>query len=139
VNIHQDLEELMNTVVQFAEKMLLQHAEFIPFGAAMKPNHEIVYVAGDDGNERPASSDIIKLLEASFQKCAQNEYYKATAIAYDVLLTIPETTTKSDAIVVALDHVDSLSTLVILPYSLKNGSLETGKPFAEKGKNIIFS
>jgi hypothetical protein len=133
-----DTEALMNAVLPFAERMLTQHGEFFPFGAAMKPNGEIVNVAGYDGRERPASNDLIELLNDGFCKDAKNGRYKATAVVYDVRVTLPNTTTKSDAIAVSLDHRDSYSVLVLLPYSLTGGTLRIGEPLAEKGEHKIF-
>ena len=133
-----DAEALMNAVLPFAEKMLTQHGEFFPFGGAMKPNGEIVNVAGYDGRERPPSENLISLLNEGFRKDAKSGRYKATAVVYDVRVTLPDTTTKSDAIAVALDHRDNYSTLVMFPYSLSNGPLQMGEPFAEKGDHKIF-
>lgn len=133
-----DTEALMNAVLPFAERMLTQHGEFFPFGGAMKPDGEIVNVAGYDGRERPTSNDLIELLGEGFRKDAKNGRYKATAIAYDVRVTLPNTTTSSDAIAVALDHRDNYSVLVLFPYTLTAGLLQLGEPFAEKGARNVF-
>ncbi len=69
-DIRQDIEELMNAMMPFAKKMLLEHSEFFPFGGAMKPDGEIVNVAGYDGREQPSSDDIINLLQQDLRKDA---------------------------------------------------------------------
>lgn len=131
-------ETLMNAVLPMAEKFLEQHGEFFPFGAAMKPSGEIVYVAGYDDRERPPSADIIKLLESVFAKAAVAKQYKATALVYDVKVTPPSSNKKSDAIAVALDHVDKYSVVVFFPYELVNGKLHLGAVFVWKGADLIF-
>ncbi|MEJ0037682.1 MAG: hypothetical protein WDO68_16680 [Gammaproteobacteria bacterium] len=128
----------MNTVVPFAEKMLSEHSEFFPYGAAMKPDGEIVSVAGYDGREQPPSQEIIDLLNAELRKDAALGLYKATAVVYDVRVVPPGSKTKSDAIAVALDHRDDYSVVVLFPYSISNGTPDIGAPFAEKGEHKIF-
>ena len=134
----EESETLMNTVLPMAEKLLEQHGEFFPFGAAMKPSGEIVDVTGYDGREHPPSADIIKLLESAFAKAAAAKQYKATALVYDVKVTPPSSNKKSDAIAVALDHVDKYSVVVFFPYELVNGKLHMGAVFAQKGADLIF-
>ncbi|MCC7643613.1 MULTISPECIES: hypothetical protein [unclassified Janthinobacterium] len=134
----EESETLMNAVLPMAEKLLEQHGEFFPFGAAMKPSGEIVDVAGYDGREHPPSADIIKLLESAFAKAAAAKQYKATALVYDVKVTPPSSNKKSDAIAVALDHVDKYSVVVFFPYELVNGKLQLGPVFAQKGAELIF-
>jgi hypothetical protein len=133
-----DSEALLNSLMPFAEKMLTQHGEFFPFGGAMKPDGEIVNVAGYDGRERPPSNDLIELLEEGFRKDAINGVYKATAVVYDVRMILPSTKTSSDAIAVALDHRDNYSVLILFPYTLTAGMLQIGEPFAEKGARNVF-
>jgi hypothetical protein len=53
MNAKADCEELMNAVLPFAEKMLGEQGEFFPYGGAMRPNGEIVSVAGYDGRGQP--------------------------------------------------------------------------------------
>src|ERR1700730_12802808 len=118
-----DAETLMNAVLPFAEKMLEQHSEFFPYGAAMKPNGEIVNVAGYDGQEQPPSNEIIELIKTELRKDAAKGQYKATAIVYDVRVVPPGKANKSDAIAVALDHRDNYSVIVMFPYSLSHGKV----------------
>lgn len=79
----------MNEVLPFAQQMLERHGEFIPYGGAMKPNGEIVSVAGYDGDEYPPSQDIIDLLKDAFRAAGRSGEYKATAIVFDVRVIPP--------------------------------------------------
>ena len=93
-----DCEALMNSVLPFAEQMLTTHREFVPFGGAMRPDRQLVSVAGYEGNEHPKSVEVIALLKEGLIAAAQNGEYKATAIVYDVRVKLPLLEEKSDAI-----------------------------------------
>jgi len=133
-----DVEELMNDMLPFGHEMLEQHGEFLPYGAATKTNGEIVSVASVDGDEHPRSQEVIANIKAAFQKAAEEHRYKATALFYDVTTVLPRTKEKSDAIAVALDHVDNVSITVFLPYELEGKRVVFGETFARRGQNEIF-
>ncbi len=133
-----DCESLMSAALPLAEKMLLSDKEFYPYGSAMKPNGEIVSVAGYDGRGHPSSADIIRLLKDGFIDGARTNKYKATALVYDVRVTLPSSEKKSDAIAVALNHRDNYSVIVFFPYQIDEGRLKIGDAFAQKGEADIF-
>ena len=133
-----EAEELMDEVLPFAQQMLERHSEFIPYGGAMKPNGEIVSVAGYDGDEYPASQDIINLLKGAFRAAGKSGEYKATAIVFGVRVVPPGSEETTDAIAVELDHKENYSVVVLFPYQLINGAVEFGQVFAGAGENGIF-
>ena len=135
----QDVEALMNEWVVFAKRMLSEHGEFHPYGAAMKFDGEIISIAGHTGEEMPPSQELIELLRIGFQQEAANGEYKATALFYDVRTTLPNSTQKTDAIAVALDHTDSYSAIVLHPYQIVNEQYVFGDLVAIKGENRVFS
>ena len=133
-----ECENLMNSALPFAEQMLREHGEFFPYGAALKGNGEMASVAGYDGREKPPSNDIIRMLKQSFVQGAKSGDYKATALVYNVKVTLPSSHQKSDAIVVSLNHRENYSVVVFFPYQLRNGELTVGEVFAEKGEADVF-
>lgn len=133
-----ECENLMNAALPFAEQMLQKRGEFFPYGATLKGNGEIAYTAGYDGREQPPSNDIISLLKQGFVQGAKQGQYKATALVYDVKVTLQSTGQKSDAIAVSLNHRDNYSVVVLFPYQLKNGKLTFGEVFAQKGESDVF-
>ena len=133
-----DVEALMNSALPFAEKMLTEHGEFFPFGEAMKPNGEIVSIGAQGKSDQPPSQDLIDILKRAFREAAETGEYKATAIVYDILTIPPGETDKTDAIAVALDHVDNYSVIVIFPYTLNGTSVTLSAPFAQRGDGDIF-
>jgi hypothetical protein len=134
-----DCEELMNAVLPFAEKMLGKHGEFFPYGGAMRPDGEIVSVAGYDGREHPPSLDIIRLIKDAFVQGAGERTYKATALVYDVRIALPGDGLKSDAIAVSLNHQDAYSVIVVFPYTLRGSKVVFGEATAEAGEADIFA
>jgi len=133
-----DCEKLMTATLPFAQKMLRQHGEFFPYGGALDKRGAVVAVGATDGREQPHSADIIRLLKDSFVQGAKAGKYRATALIYDVRVTLPSTGQKSDAIAVALDHRDHYSVVVMFPYQFTGGELTIGSPFAQKGEGDIF-
>jgi hypothetical protein len=134
----EDAELLMGTVLDIAEQLLAKNREFFPIGGGMKPNDEIVDFAAYDGREQPPSQDVIDMLRKGLQEGAIAGEYKATAIAYDVRATDPETGTKTDAIAIALDHRDDYSVVVFFPYAFAGDDLQFGTTFAQRGECKIF-
>lgn len=134
----QDVEALMNEWIVFAKRMLNEHGEFHPYGAAMKFDGEIVYIAGDTDDEMPPSQELIELLTSGFQQAAAKREYKATALFYDVRIMMPNSTEKTDAIAVALDHADAYSVIVFHPYKVVDGQFVFGELMANKGENRVF-
>ena len=139
MNAKADAEALLNVVMPFAEKMLAKHGEFYPYGAAMKPDGDIVSVAAYDGREQPPSADLIDLLRTELRRDAEKLLCKATAIVYDVRAVPPGGDSAGDAIAVALDHRDNYSVVVLFPYTIANNSVQIGEPFAERGEDAIFA
>lgn len=133
-----DCEELMQSLLPVAEKLLREFGEFYPFGGGMRPSGEIVQVSTYDGNEHPASVDKISDLKKVFVDAARNAEYKATGIVYDVRVFDPSTGEKSDAVACAVDHRDQYSVVVYLPYRIDAGELHFGTTFAQAGKADIF-
>jgi len=133
-----DCEALLSSVLPFAQQMLSAHGEFFPFGGAMKPDGKVVPVAGYDGTERPQSVDIISLMKSGLVEAARKGEYKATAIVFDVKVTLPSSGEKSNAIAVSLNHRDNYSIIVLFPYEIDNGNLSIGTAIAQRGVADIF-
>jgi hypothetical protein len=106
---------------------------------AMDTAGQLVPIAADSGSESPAPLDLIALLRAGLMDGARKGRYRATAVVYDIVTVVPTSGEKSDAIEVALDHLDGYSVVVRKPYRLNNGEIEYGEIFAEEGLGEIFT
>jgi len=127
--VESDLDELVNTLLPFAQKMLAEHGKFLPFGACMKHDGEVVAVAGgddDDGDddERPPSRRLIETITAALQAKAAEGGIRAAALCCDVHVRAGEGAPAADAICVRLDHASRAGVDVYVPYT----SRESGPP-----------
>jgi hypothetical protein len=132
-----DCEILMNAVLPFAMQLLERYGEFFPFGAAMSPDGNIIRMGTYDGREQPPSSDVIRQLKQGFVAGARSNDCKATALVYDVLVSLPDNR-KSDAIAIALDHRSAYSVIVLFPYSRDHQQLAIEPPVVQRGNAEIF-
>jgi hypothetical protein len=132
-------EALMNAALPFAERMLKDHGEFLPYGQAMDKAGKFISIGTSDGKEKPPSKDLIQILKNGFREGANAGKYKATALVYDVRVSLPGTGTKSDAIAVSLNHQDSYATIVFFAYRIERGVVIMGEVFAQQEENYTFS
>ena len=133
-----DCNRLLNAALPFAEQMLREHGEFLPFGAQMLPDGEIVSVAVDDGEDHSRSQNLIDAIQAAFKAGAADGEFVATALVYDVRVVPPGASEKTDAIALNLDHRANYSVTVFFPYALNDGEPEIGDAFASGGDYSIF-
>lgn len=133
----EESQELMDSVLPLAEKLLSEDGEFFPYGGAMTPDGKIVSVAAYDGDEHPPSSKLIDMLHKAFRTAAMNKEYKATALVYDVRVQLANGD-PSDALAIELDHEAGCSIVVLLPYALSKGQLHYGEISAQAGEGNIF-
>lgn len=132
--------ELMNTLLPFAEEMLAEYGEFLPFGGAIMKDGSIADFGADNGTEHSSSQSLISLLESAFVEGARTGDYRATAVVCDVRVVLPNQTEKTDAIAVRLDHMSGYSVEVMIPYErVADGSYTFGEMFAQEGEHKIFA
>ena len=74
-----DCDQLLNQSIDFAQQMLTEHGEFIPFGGTMNHDGELIHVGTDLETEHPKSSDVIDVLVDSFREGAVLGKHRATA------------------------------------------------------------
>ena len=113
---HPDLNQLLNSLLPFAKRMLAEHGEFYPFGSTMKPNGEIVAVGAYDGDEHPPSQNLIDFMTQAFSQQAKTGQLRAAAICYDVRTIPPGQTEKCDAVCASLEHQSGEAVNVFVPY-----------------------
>lgn len=132
----------MNFGLPLVEELLKRHGEFLPFGAAMRPNGEIVCLGAYDGREVPSLAgsftDLIRGLKDAFIAGARRQEYMATALFYEVGVTLPSGSARMDAVAVSLDHRDGYSVIVLLPYTIEDGHVVYDTAHAEPGEADIF-
>lgn len=134
----EECEVLMNELLPVAEMFLKKNGEFFPFGCVMKNDGTIEQVAFYDGDELPKSEEVIRNLTDTFQQWAKERKIKASGIAWDAKVFCPDNT-KSDAVVMSLEHLDDYSATVASPYKITLFKRVKWKPlFASQGEKKIF-
>lgn len=110
-HVQSDLDRLLNTVLPFADEMLRRHGEFYPYGAAITCEGEEQVFAADPGEvEDPNPSEVLTSLVQGMS--AERNDLRAAALVSDV------TSGRTDAVMVHLEHADSMAITVVLPYRL---------------------
>jgi hypothetical protein len=111
----QDYDALLQALMPFAEQMLKKHGEFFPFGAAINTTGEIGMHATFDGNEMPASEEVIASLVQAFSGDARGGKIRATGICYDG--RIVQNGKKVDAIIISMEHATGNASKTCVPYT----------------------
>jgi hypothetical protein len=112
---HPDLENLMNAMLPFAQKMLAKRGQFYSYGSTMTIDGQVVAQAAYEG-EQPTPEQLIHLMTQTFRQQAAEGKLRAAGICYDVLTVPPGKTQKTDAICVGLEHQSGQTVSVFLPY-----------------------
>ena len=109
-----DLDGLLNAALPFAQRVLDDHGEFLPYGLALDEYGEQRMVAGDPGRgEQPAILDVLATLVEGLR--LQHTSLRAVAFVSDDRLS------DTDAVRVELEHSDGHAMAVYLPYKTKRG------------------
>ena len=136
-----DCEIVMNFGLPLVEELLKRHGEFLPFGAAMRANGEIVCLGAYDGREVPSLAgsfaEMIRSLKDTLIAGARRQEYMATAVFYEVGFTLPSSSERRDAVAVSLNHRDGYSVIVLLPYTIDDGNVAYDAPHAQPGEGDI--
>jgi hypothetical protein len=134
-----ELDEVLNALLPFAQEMLQKHGEFYPLAAAMTREGEVVSVAGDVGSEQPDPRELADFLFDALRQMAQNGEVKASGVCMNVTVSGDESGTLGDAIGVFLEHAEEEPVEVFLPYArrrLRGYAFE--ELFANPGQRRVF-
>jgi hypothetical protein len=110
--VQDDLDGLLDASLPFAQQMLAQHGDFLPYAVALDEHRETRMVSADPGlGEQPASREVLKRLRAGLR--ADRDGLCAAALVSDVRAT------GFAAIRVELEHRDGHAIAVLVPYKRK--------------------
>jgi hypothetical protein len=130
--------ELFSAALGFAQRMLSEHGEFHPFGVSMDHGGKVAMVAGDIGSEHPSATALADFLQGAFADQAKAGAIQAAGICLDVKVTLPGTTTKSDAICVRIASIHGEAIEVYVPYRKPIlGRRKFGNAFAAAGEAFV--
>ena len=112
------LNELMNSLQPFAEKMLREHGEFLPFGAWIPLDGKIRWVAAEGETEYPGSQALLDILMSTFSAEVGEGKLLATCICLDTRFRPCEGAETTDAICFRLESRAGEALAVYIPYKL---------------------
>jgi hypothetical protein len=134
----EEIEQLLNYLLPYAEQMLSQHGEFYPYAATMDAGGEVQAVSAA-GDERPDVGDVLLALHAELREQAAQGSIRASGIAADVTLTDPDSGQETDAVQLELDHAEADAVDVYVPYTSGDEGVMFGDLVAASGQAPIFS
>lgn len=135
----EEMEQLLNAVIPFAQRMLAKHGEFYPFAAAVKNDGRLKFIGDLPKLPNPLSEDLIDHLREQLISGASQGEYRATGICSDVRVAVSGQEDKSDAVCISLEHLDGQSMNVFLPYRLaQSGEITYGDVFASIANPVVF-
>jgi hypothetical protein len=134
----EEIEQILNYLLPFAEQLLSGHGEFYPYAATMDAGGEVQAVSAAS-DERPDVSELLLALHAELREQASRGAIRAAGIAADVTLTDPDSGATKDAVQLELDHAEIEAVDVYVPYERGTEGIEFGELVAAKGQAPIFS
>ena len=106
-----DLDNLLNAVLPFAERQLGKHGEFFPFGSTVTVDGQVALLAADPrGGDRPESQLVLDALYQAARSTVDD--IRAVAFVADVRMG-----GGGDAVRVELEYKEGPALIVLLPYS----------------------
>lgn len=116
------LHELPTYCMEFAQTMLSDADDFLPFGAILSTDGEVVAVGGYDGNEKPAPQDIYRLLAEAFVSETKTGNTSAVALAANVNVPEKYKSLSKDALRVHLE-TQGFARFIYVPYEIATSGI----------------
>lgn len=139
----EECELLVENFLPFVEQSLQKKKGFLPVGAVLGTDKQIMSIAiCDEKLDNSPTIEIVNLYVELYQGQAEKGEIVASFLAYDTVITHPQLG-EIDAIAVNLDHVEDYSIIVFWPYRLKKkgvfkNSVVLLEPIANAGEYKIF-
>ena len=135
-----EIQEILNFLLPYAEQMLSQHGEFYPYAAALGADGDLNAVATDvDDDDSPDVSEVLLALHQGLRERAAEGAIRASGIAADVTLTDPDSGETTDAVQVELDHADADAVDIFVPYETEAEGIKFGELVAAEGREPVFA
>jgi hypothetical protein len=134
-----EIQEILNFLLPYAERMLNEHGEFYPYAAALDSDGELNAVGADvDDDDSPDVGEVLLALHEGLRERAAEGAIRATGIAADVTLTDPDSGETTDAVQLELDHADAEPVDIYVPYESAPEGVKFGELVAAEGRQPVF-
>jgi len=134
-----EIQEILNFLLPYAEQMLNQHGEFYPYAAALDSAGELSAVGAGFDDDSPDVGEILIALHQGLRERAAEGAIRASGIAADVTLTDPDSGETTDAVQVELDHADADAVDIFVPYETEGEAIKFGELVAAEGREPVFA
>ena len=134
-----EIQELLNFLLPYAEQMLNQHGEFYPYAAALDAEGELNAVGAEVDDDTPDVGELLLALHQGLREQAAEGAIRASGIAADVTLTDPDSGETTDAVQVELDHADADAVDIFVPYETEAEGIKFGELVAGEGREPVFA
>ena len=135
-----EIQEILNFLLPYAEQMLNEHGEFYPYAAALDTEGELNAVDAEvDDDASPDVGEVLLALHEGLRERAAEGAIRATGIAADVTLTDPDSGETTDAVQVELDHADADAVDIFVPYETEDEGIKFGELVAAEGREPVFA
>ena len=134
----EEIEELLNYLLPFAEERLSADGEFYPYAAMVSADGELKSVAAATG-EDPEVGDLLVALHEELRAQAAGGSIRASGIAADVTLTDPDSGETTDAVQLELDHANGDPVDIYVPYETAPDGVKFGEPVSAAGREPVFA
>jgi hypothetical protein len=139
---HPDLDHLLNAAIPFAQQCLAKRGGFLPFALTLDTAGKLQMHGANPpppGSDHPPLQELIDLLLGALRSQAAAGNIKAATLCMDIRTTPPDSTEKTDAIGLWLEHASHEAVDVALPYTKSPHHTYTyGTLFALPGNHHIF-
>jgi hypothetical protein len=132
-----EMDALLTEGIRMATHFLGKSHEFYPFAVALSPDGKIKHVSTWDGNDYPASNDVLALLYQALKEGVRSGAYKAVAIVSDVKIRSRASDPPQDAVRVHIEHPGGSPVACFLPYKFEFGAIVEGEMTAERTSPLI--
>jgi hypothetical protein len=135
-----EIQEILNFLLPYAEQMLNEHGEFYPYAAALDSDGALNAVGADvDDDHSPDVGEVLLALHEGLREQAAEGAIRASGIAADVTLTDPDSGETTDAVQLELDHADADAVDIYVPYTSSGEGVTFGELVAAAGREPVFS
>jgi hypothetical protein len=119
--VREDANELLNSGLAYAKRMLRRFGEFGPFGYSLNRDGEVNMEAIAQQDMPPEPALLLDLLRQQLVERAKRGALQAAATASNVSMAKPSEEGYTDAIMVEIEHQGGYCVKAFVPYRITGG------------------
>ena len=133
----EEINEVVNVVLSVAQGLINEDGTFAPFGAIMDKNGQVGMVVPVSEEEDVSMEQAREMVYKDLCKRAAEGEIRGSAVCLDIRMREPRAT---DAILVAVEHVQAQALNVYMPYTVGEAApADFGAHWAERAESRVFA